>query len=65
MEQQSHSKRLVAGSALAAILAGVIHLAIIPEHWSHAPAHGLFFLSVGILQIGWGVIVWRNPSLWL
>lgn len=32
-------------------LAGIIHLWIIPEHWEHAPAHGLFFLGVGIAQI--------------
>ena len=63
MEQHSLSKNLVALSALASILAGVIHFVIIPEHWSHAPAHALFFLLVGILQIVWGVIVWRKPSL--
>jgi hypothetical protein len=63
MEQHSRTKNLVAWSALASILAGVIHLVIIPEHWSHAPAHGLFFLLVGLLQIGWGVVVWRKPSL--
>lgn len=63
MEQHSLSKNLVALSALTTILAGAIHFVIIPEHWSHAPAHGLFFLLVGILQIVWGVIIWRKPSL--
>jgi len=63
MEQHPLSKNLVALSALTTILAGVIHFLIIPEHWSHAPAHGLFFLSVGILQVVWGVVVWRKPSL--
>lgn len=63
MEQPSLTKNLIAWSALASILAGVIHFVIVPEHWSHAPAHGLFFLLVGILQIVWGAIVWRKPSL--
>ena len=62
MEQNTLTKNLIAWSALATIAAGVIHLVIIPEHWEHAPAHGLFFLLVGILQIGWGIIVWRKPS---
>ena len=61
--ERIRTQNLVAWSALASILAGVIHLVIIPEHRSHAPAHGLFFLSVGILQIVWGVSVWRKPSL--
>ena len=43
-------------------LAGFIHLWIIPEHWEHAPAHGLFFLIVGVAQIIWGIAVWHRPS---
>jgi len=43
-------------------LAGAIHLWIIPEHWAHAPAHGLFFLVAGIAQIIWGIALWRRPS---
>lgn len=62
MEKSAFQKNLITWSALATILAGVIHLVIIPEHWAHAPAHGLFFLLVGILQIGWGIAVWRKPS---
>ena len=62
MEQDQLTKNLVASSALMIVLAGIIHLWIIPEHWAHAPAHGLFFLLVGIIQIIWGIAVWRNPS---
>jgi hypothetical protein len=62
MEQHPPTKNLLAWSALTTILAGVLHFVIIPEHWSHAPAHGLFFFLVGILQIVWGVVVWRKPS---
>ena len=62
MQQTTQTKNLIAWSAIATIAAGIIHLVIIPDHWVHAPAHGLFFLIIGILQIVWGVAVWRNPS---
>ena len=62
MEQNTLTKNLIAWSAVATILAGMIHLVIAPVHWAHAPAHGLFFLIVGILQIAWGILVWRQPS---
>ena len=63
MEQKQFTNNLIAWSAVATIGAGVIHLVIVPEHWAHAPAHGLFFLLVGILQIVWGIAVWRKPSV--
>jgi hypothetical protein len=62
VEQNSLTKNLVAWSAMMTVLAGVIHLWIIPEHWAHAPAHGLFFLVVGIAQIIWGFALWHQPS---
>lgn len=43
-------------------MAGVIHLWIVPEHWRHSQAHAVFFLLVGVVQIAWGVAVWRRPS---
>jgi hypothetical protein len=52
----------IGAAVLLIILAGIIHLVIIPEHWDHAPAHGLFFGLVGLLQIGWGVAFWKRPS---
>lgn len=45
------------------ITAGVIHLVLVPRHVEHAPAHGLFFLVVGLAQIIWGILVWRQPNL--
>ena len=62
MSEDVLTKRLIAWSALTTVLAGVIHLVIIPEHWVHARAHGLFFLIVGVLQIVWGIAVWWKPS---
>jgi hypothetical protein len=44
------------------LLAGVFHLAIVADHWEHAPAHGLFFLIAGMVQIGWAVAFWRSGS---
>jgi len=44
------------------VIAGLIHLVIVPIHWAHAPAHGLFFVIMGLVQIGWGIIFWRKPS---
>jgi hypothetical protein len=61
--ENSLTRRLIAGSTIATILAGIIHLVLVPRHLDHAPAHGLFFLVVGLVQILWGVLVWREPSL--
>lgn len=45
------------------ILAGIIHIVLVPVHIDHAPAHGLFFLLIGLAQIVWGILVWRKPTL--
>jgi hypothetical protein len=44
-------------------LAGFIHLAIVPDHLSHAPAHGISFALIGIAQISWVIIFWRFLSV--
>jgi hypothetical protein len=59
------NQRLSHAAALLMIAAGVIHLALLPAHWAHAPAHGLFFALAGLLQIAWGIAVWRRPSIGL
>lgn len=43
--------------------AGLVHIVIAPAHWQHAPAHGLFFVLAGIIELGWAVIYGRQPSL--
>ena len=63
MEEHTLTRKLIAGSAIMTILAGIIHLVLVPRHIEHAPAHGLFFLLVGLAQILWGMLVWRQPSL--
>ena len=62
MKKIDNAKGLIIWSAIATILAGIIHLWIAPEHLEHAPAHGILFLIVGIAQIVWGIAVWRRPS---
>ncbi len=46
-------------------LSGVIHLAIVTEQSVHAPAHGLFFAALGVVQIGWAAAYWILPRRWL
>jgi hypothetical protein len=43
-------------------LAGAVHIVIAPSHWQHAPAHGLFFLGAGIVEVLWSVALLRKPS---
>ncbi len=47
---------------MAFLAAGVIHLVLVPEHYGHAPAHGLFFAIAGILEILWAILYWRRPT---
>jgi hypothetical protein len=43
-------------------LAGLVHLLIVPAHYAHAPAHGIFFALAGLIQVAWAVAFWRRPS---
>ncbi|GBD10893.1 hypothetical protein HRbin23_00543 [bacterium HR23] len=51
--------------ALCIALAGVVHLALTPQHYAHAPAHGILFAVAGLAQIAWAVAFWRRPTLLL
>lgn len=42
--------------------AGLTHLVLYPQHYSHAPAHGIFFVIAGALEIVWAFAFWRWPS---
>jgi hypothetical protein len=63
MEENILARKLIIWSAVLTIIAGIIHLVLVPGHVEHAPAHGLFFLLVGLAQIVWGIMVWRQPTL--
>ncbi|MEX2143834.1 MAG: hypothetical protein WD740_04510 [Anaerolineales bacterium] len=43
--------------------AGLIHLFLAPQHYAHAPAHGIFFAVAGLAQIVWAVAFIRKPSM--
>jgi hypothetical protein len=43
------------------LLAGIIHLVIVPHHWEHAPGHGIFMAASGIVEIAWAVVFYRRP----
>jgi cytochrome c peroxidase len=47
------------------LVAGAIHLLIVPEHFAHAPAHGLLFGAIGLAQLGYVGLWWRRfgPAL--
>lgn len=49
-------------ASLSLAVAGIIHLVLSPEHYSHAPAHGLFFAGAGVAQIIWAYAFWRQPT---
>lgn len=49
-------------SMAAIALAGLIHLGLAPEHYAHAPAHGIFFVGAGIVEISWALAFWRCPT---
>jgi hypothetical protein len=63
LEKISRSRNsLTQAAVLAMMLAGVLHLFVVREHWGHAPAHGLFFLLAGLFQIGWSIAFLRRDS---
>lgn len=54
-------RRAATGAALLAILAGLLHLLLAPQHMDHL-GHGLFLTLAGVAQVAWGVAFWRKPS---
>jgi len=52
-------RRLAAGLSL---VAGVVHLLVVPEHMAEAWEEGAFFLVVGVAQIAVGVQLSRRPT---
>lgn len=50
-------------AAVAMFAAGIIHLNIISYHWNHAPAHGIFMLVSGMVELAWVAVFLRRPNL--
>jgi hypothetical protein len=53
---------MAAVAAVAVAIAGVVHILIVPQHYQHAPAHGIFFLIAGLVEIAWAFAYFRTPS---
>lgn len=49
------SRRL---AAVATVLAGAVHYAVVPEQRAEWWVAGILFTAVGALQLGWGVVAW-------
>jgi hypothetical protein len=53
---------MVPVASLAIGFAGFVHAFLAPEHYAHAPAHGLFFAFAAVVEIGWAYLFWRRPD---
>ncbi len=42
--------------------AGIIHLALVPTHYGHAPAHGILFAMAGAVQVALAVAFLSRPT---
>jgi hypothetical protein len=49
-------------AALLALVAGVIHLLVAPEHFAEGAAVGAFMVVAGAAQVAAGALLWLRPS---
>jgi hypothetical protein len=49
-------------ASLTIAAAGAIHLILAPQHYAHAPAHGIFFAIVGLAELAWALAFLRYPT---
>src|SRR5437879_6816895 len=56
------SSDLLAGAAILSVAAGLVHFAAVPEHWANYRIAALFFIGLGIFQVGWAALVLGRPS---
>jgi hypothetical protein len=60
----SHEEVYVLVAAVCAMLAGTIHLAVVPQHWSVSWQISAFFVVLGVGQLGLGAALrWRLPPV--
>ncbi len=53
---------LILLACLAIAFAGIVHAFLAPDHFAHAPAHGLFFAVSAVVEIAWAYIFWRRQD---
>jgi hypothetical protein len=60
----SHEEVYILVAALCAMLAGTIHLAVVPQHWGDSWQISTFFVALGLGQLGLGAALrWRLPAV--
>jgi hypothetical protein len=58
----SHEELYVLVAAVCAMIAGAIHLAVVPQHWSTSWQISAFFIALGLGQLGLGAALrWQLP----
>ncbi len=50
------------GAAALALAAGLVHLAVTPEHFDEATSFGIFMTGVGLAQLAAGLLLLVRPS---
>ena len=53
---------LVLIASIPIAFAGIVHAFLVPEHFAHAPAHGLFFAASAVVEIAWAYLFWRRQD---
>ncbi len=52
-------------AAVASIGAAIIHFAVAPMHWKDWMPSGVFFASIAVFQLLWGLLAWARPMMLL
>jgi hypothetical protein len=52
-------------AAVASVLAGLIHYAVVPEHRGEWWLYAAFFTMLGAFEIVWAAAVWTSRQRWL
>lgn len=50
------------GAAILFFAAGIVHFAVVPHHWEHAPAHGIFMAVAGVVEVIWAIAFRLKPN---
>lgn len=52
-------------AAVASVIAGVIHYAVIPEHRSEWWVYAVFFTLLGAFEFAWAALAWSGTERWV